>query len=189
MTFDQLSLIALGANMPLEGKTPQVVLRRALAVLADRGVVVEAFSGLYHTPCFPPGAGPDYVNATAALRSNLSPGGLLDLLHEVEKTFGRERLDRWGTRTLDLDLLAVDDLVLPDDSTLRRWIDLPADQQRIQAPDRLILPHPRMQDRAFVLVPLQDIAPGWMHPVLKKTVAQMCAALPQPDRDSVVAMT
>lgn len=102
---------------------------------------------------------------------------------------GRTRDTRWGMRTLDLDLIAIGDAVLPDEKTQDHWRFLPPDTQRIAAPDRLILPHPRMQDRAFVLVPLADVAPDWCHPRLNLTVAQMLAALPAQDRDEVVPLS
>ena len=84
--------------------------------------------------------------------------------------------------------IAAGEAVLPDAETYRAWLDLPLDEQTQRAPDRLILPHPRMQDRGFVLVPLAEVAPEWRHPVLGKTVAEMVEALPQEARDEVVPL-
>lgn len=136
-------------------------------------------SRLYRTPCFPAGAGPDYVNAAAVVtwRNVIEPAALLAAIHRIEAEFGRERLQRWGMRTLDIDLIAVGDSVLPDPATWKMWKDLPPAGQARRAPDRLILPHPRLQDRAFVLVPLADVAPDWRHPVLGRTIREMRDAL------------
>lgn len=84
-------------------------------------------------------------------------------------------------RTLDIDLVALGDSVLPDADTQDAWRSMPPEVQARSAPDRLILPHPRLQDRAFVLVPLADVAPDWVHPRTGQTVAQMLAALPAAD--------
>ncbi len=181
------ALIALGANLPFEGAAPETTLERARQALADEGIGIQSFSRLFSTPCFPAGAGPDYVNAAAVVEipENLDAASVLARLHAVEARFGRERLQRWGMRTLDIDLLAVGDSVLPDAATQDLWRNLSPEAQAREAPSGLILPHPRMQDRAFVLVPLADVAPDWVHPRLGQSVRQMLAALPMADRDAV----
>jgi 2-amino-4-hydroxy-6-hydroxymethyldihydropteridine diphosphokinase len=181
------ALVAFGANLPFEGEEPEATLRKAAMALAEEGLTVHALSRFFRTPCFPAGAGPDYVNAAAVIRfdGTVDLASVLARLHAVEARFGRQRLQRWGMRTLDIDLLAVGDSVLPDSRTQDHWRDLPGSEQARAAPDRLILPHPRLQDRAFVLVPLADVAPDWVHPRLGLSVRHMLAALPQEDRDAV----
>lgn len=118
----------------------------------------------------------------------MPPAMVLNALHTVESAFGRTREERWGMRTLDLDLLGIGDYVLPNPAIQAKWRALDPDIQAQHAPDQLILPHPRIQDRAFVLVPLVDVAADWMHPTLKLRVDQLCAALPAAARESVVAL-
>jgi 2-amino-4-hydroxy-6-hydroxymethyldihydropteridine diphosphokinase len=180
-------LVALGANLPFDGQDPGETLRAAVAALAEEGLPVLALSRFFATPCFPPGAGPDYVNAAAILDRGevIDLASILARLHRVEARFGRKRVQRWGMRTLDIDLLAMGDSVLPDAATQDHWRLLAPEAQIRTTPDQLILPHPRLQDRAFVLVPLADIAPDWPHPRTGLTVRQMLEALPQEDRDAV----
>jgi 2-amino-4-hydroxy-6-hydroxymethyldihydropteridine diphosphokinase len=156
-----------------------------MAALGDLGIKTISVSRLYRTPCFPAGTGPDFVNAAASVVCDFPPTELLTLLHLVEARLGRERNQRWSARTIDIDLLAVGDLVLPDAETYRHWHDLPPELQSEIAPDQLILPHPRMDQRAFVLIPLEDVAPDWLHPVVGLTVAEMVRMLPEIDRAEV----
>jgi len=180
-------LIALGGNMPNAGRSPLETLHAALADLSTAGLGPLQPSRIYTTPCFPAGAGPDYVNAAAAapLPPGLGPQDVLALLHRIEAAHGRTRETRWGMRTLDLDLLAFGQTVLPDAAMQTRWRNLDPALQRRETPDRLILPHPRLQDRAFVLIPLLDVAPDWTHPLTGQTVAQMAAALSPEDRAEI----
>ncbi|MEN8934273.1 2-amino-4-hydroxy-6-hydroxymethyldihydropteridine diphosphokinase [Planktotalea arctica] len=183
-----LQMVALGANLSSSGCTLEQVLARALIALAQHGFAIRAVSRFFCTPCFPEGAGPDYINAAVVLRSPWTPVQVLERLHLIEADFGRERVQRWGQRTLDLDLIAAGQNVLPDRATYQHWASLDPALQAQAAPGMLVLPHPRVQDRAFVLVPLADVAPDWVHPVLRKSVREMLSDLPEAERAGVTAI-
>lgn len=170
-------LVAIGANLPGQMDSPKGQVVAAAAELAAHDLHIISQSHLYSTPCFPRGAGPDFVNAAVLCRTALSPEVALDRLHQIEDQMGRRRQTRWGARVIDMDLLGYGERVLPDRAGYEQWAGLDAAAQSSLAPDALILPHPRLHERAFVLVPLMDIAPDWVHPVLGQSVRQMHAAL------------
>jgi 2-amino-4-hydroxy-6-hydroxymethyldihydropteridine diphosphokinase len=127
--------LGLGANL---GDAP-ASLRRAVDLLREAGLAFDAVSSLYSTKPWGVTDQPDFVNACALARTNLDPLPLLDLIKATEQAMGRRETRRWGPRVIDIDLLFYDDL---------RWSD-----------ERLILPHPGVLERAFVLLPLAEIAP------------------------------
>jgi 2-amino-4-hydroxy-6-hydroxymethyldihydropteridine diphosphokinase len=163
-------LIGLGANLPSSAGPPESTILAALAALESHDVHIVARSRLYVSEPVPPSDQPLFVNAVAIVTTTLTPERLLARLHEIEASFGRVRRERNEARTLDLDLLDFNALVR--DSGV--------------AP---VLPHPRLDRRAFVLAPLADIAPEWHHPVSGRDAAELLAGLPDPDRAGARPMT
>lgn len=144
-----IAYIALGSNLGDKEKN----LRRALLLLTQQGVEVVRVSSFLSTEPYGVTDQPQFLNAVACVRTSLTPLALLDVLLATELAMGRVRLRHWGERNIDLDLLLYEDVVL----------DLP----------RLHLPHPDMQNRDFVLLPLAEIAPELKHPTLQKTIWEL----------------
>ncbi|WP_224816962.1 2-amino-4-hydroxy-6-hydroxymethyldihydropteridine diphosphokinase [Hasllibacter sp. MH4015] len=174
-------MIALGANLPSGGKPPEMSVPMAMARLAELVGGEVSMSRLYHTPAFPPGSGPEFVNAAMRIAWHGGAGELLALLHRIEEEFGRTRAHRWEARVMDLDLIGLDDAILPDAATRANWANLPPERAAQVVPDQLILPHPRLSERAFVLVPLADVAPDWIDPATGHSVTEMLAKFPAED--------
>lgn len=152
------AFIALGANLPFRNLAGPALLQAALAALESRGVLIERISSVWTTLAWPNPDDPPFANAVAQVwPQSADPLALMALLLDVEQAFGRVRGAPNAPRTMDLDLLDMDGLILNHPN--------------------LILPHPRMADRRFVLGPLCDIAPDWRHPATGKTATALLAAL------------
>jgi 2-amino-4-hydroxy-6-hydroxymethyldihydropteridine diphosphokinase len=156
--------IALGANQSYGRSSPLENLNSALSALEDAGVNVVRTSRPWRTPAWPDPSDPPFTNGAAELDTDLGSTQLLTLLHEIETRIGRVRGVRNAPRTLDLDLIDHRGEVRSGES------GGPA------------LPHPRAHERAFVLLPLREIAPYWVHPASGASIQALIAAAPQADR-------
>lgn len=181
-------LVAVGSNQEWQCNNSVIVLTEMLHNLKNNKLNVTSISRFYRTPAFPAGSGPDFVNAALVIRTNLSHESLLNTFHKIEAEMGRVRTVRWGQRTIDIDLISYGDQIVPDRDAQSQWMKIPVSEQMVTVPGYPIIPHPRMQDRGFVLGPLMDIAPDWRHPVLGRSVAEMYAALPENAKDEVVPL-
>lgn len=153
--------MALGGNL----SNPRTQFIKALNDLEALGHEILQVSGLWQNPSWPPGQGhPDYLNAVACLQTHASAQELLQLFKRLEVNYGRKLTQRNAPRPLDLDIIDFDGAVLEDKN--------------------LILPHPRMHARGFVLLPLADIAATWTHPILGLSVWDLIARLELSDFNS-----
>jgi len=153
-------LVGLGSNLTTEQfSSSEKLLERAINSLENIGIKIVGRSAWYRSAPVPVSDQPWFVNGVVSISTELAPADLLQALHAVEHEYGRIRVQRNESRTLDLDLLAYDDQVLEE-------------------PGGLVVPHPRIAERAFVLLPLADLAPQWRHPVTGRTASEMLADLP-----------
>lgn len=164
--------IALGANLPGKWGVPATTMRQAVQELQSAGVAVVAGSRLHQTRAVGPGLQLPYFNAAIEVRTHATPRALLRILKSIERRAGRRFGRMWGPRSLDLDLLDYDGRLL-------------GDPRRTHRSGQLVLPHPEMHRRAFVLVPLLEIAPDWRHPRLGKTARSLLRRLPLTARRGV----
>ncbi|WP_340118028.1 2-amino-4-hydroxy-6-hydroxymethyldihydropteridine diphosphokinase [Pelagibius sp. 7325] len=153
-------LVGLGSNLATgQFKSSESLLENAISSLENKGITVVRRSAWYRSAPVPVSDQPWFVNGVISVSTERSPEALLQNLHAVENEYGRIRARRNESRTLDLDLLAYKDHVLEE-------------------PSGLVVPHPRIAERAFVLLPLAELAPQWRHPVTGRTASEMLAELP-----------
>lgn len=159
-------VIGLGANLPspVYG-SPIETLEACVQKLAESGLKITATSRWFKSAPVPISDQPWYINGTISVQTQLEPRAVLKLLLDVESAFGRVRLEANAPRVLDLDLIAYNDEVIEDSGKIE---DKP-----------FCVPHPRMHERAFVLLPLRDLSPEWKHPKLHIDLKNLIADLPK----------
>lgn len=153
--LDEVVVLALGSNLPGGFGSSEILLEAALRKLAAAGLRILAVSPWWRSQAWPDPREPDYLNGVALVEPSLGPQGAIRLLLDTEREFGRLRQGANAARTLDLDLIAHG----------RQVIDEPG----------LRLPHPRAHQRLFVMGPLAQMAPGWVHPELGQTASALAA--------------
>ena len=158
MSLNARAFIGAGANL---GEPVHQIRLAQDALQKSPGVEFLGASSLYRTQPMGPVEQSPFINAVFALEPEIGPHDLLSLLLEIEQNMGRVRKERWGPRVIDLDLLFFGEEI-------------------IKGPG-LEVPHPRLHERRFVLAPLAEIAPGFVHPVLQKSVSELLAGLPEGD--------
>ena len=152
-----IAYIALGSNLG----DKEANLRQALKMLLVKGLQIRSVSSFFKTEPYGVTDQPEFINAVACVKTDLAPEKLLKLLLDTELEMGRVRLRHWGERNIDLDLLLYDDLIYYS--------------------EKLVLPHPDMQNRLFVLQPLSEIAADKIHPVYKKSIQNLLNTLTDGD--------
>ncbi|MFC4349867.1 2-amino-4-hydroxy-6-hydroxymethyldihydropteridine diphosphokinase [Kordiimonas lipolytica] len=175
----QQVVLGVGANLPSHAGQPADTIKAAIADLAIRAGKMLAVSPIYRTKAVTLDGDenvPDFVNGCVLIETSLNPDDLLDICKRLEADYGRMIAARWSARTLDIDLISYGDMVLP---SLEGWTALAESEDPAAYTEEPMVPHPRAHKRAFVLMPMNDIAPNWQHPVLKQTVSELLLSMRQ----------
>ncbi len=148
-----MKIIALGSNIPFLDMSPIKIIEASYETLEKYSIQILKKSYIYQSEAFPNKSDPLFYNAALSVETNLHPNELLEIILKIEKIFGRERNERNSPRTLDIDIICFDNLVLNKKN--------------------LIIPHPALHLRPFVILPIRDLDTNWKHPVFLKTITEI----------------
>ena len=166
-------LIAIGSNLETQNLSRLEVINSALGYFSQFNIILIKVSSFWESRSYPDKSQPNFINAVSEVHSELNPYQILHELKTIEKKMGRKNITRWENRVLDLDIIGAGSVILPNNFVFNKWLQMPLQKQIKNQPDELILPHPRIQDRLFVLKPLNEVDPHWRHPVLNKTPLEL----------------
>jgi len=163
-------LVGFGGNLVSPVGKPIETIRTAIKMLEFKGLKTIDISSFFETKPVPVSDQPDFINCALKAETLLSATALLALFQETEKALGRKAGERWCARTLDIDLLGYGESIFPDQ---KKWQAVVGDANPAATLEEPVVPHPRLHKRAFVLLPLLDIAPDWVHPVEQKSIVEL----------------
>ena len=180
-------VVVLGSNLPSEFGNSAETLKKCAGEMRSYPAICSLLeSNWYISSSILDEREPRYVNVGIRFSANLEPKELLNFTSDLENKYGRKRQRRWGPRTCDIDILLCDQLILPDKLNFKKWLNLDLSDQIRIVPNELILPHPRLQERAFFLKPLNDLKPDWIHPFLKMNAKEMLDSLPSNELENII---
>ena len=170
------AVISIGSNLPSRfGSVLQTVLEAVDRLEKEDGLTVIKQSPIYRTKSWPEGSDqPDYANMAILIEVQLDAQILLEGLQKIENAMGRTRDARWGSRVIDLDLLAYEDIILPN---ITLWHQVAENEDPAAFIEEATVPHPRLHKRPFAMIPFADVYPDWVHPVLQLTATEISAGM------------
>ncbi len=148
-----MKIIALGSNITFKNLSPIEIIEKTYQILKNYNITIIKKSNIYQSEAYPNKSDPLFYNSALSIETKLKPYELLENILKIEKLFGRERKGKNCPRTLDIDIISLDNLIL-DEKNLK-------------------IPHPNLHLRPFVILPIRDINVNWKHPVFLKTVGQI----------------
>tara|TARA_B100000963_G_scaffold53391_1_gene41516 strand:+ start:836 stop:1330 length:495 start_codon:yes stop_codon:yes gene_type:complete len=148
-----MKIIALGSNLPFKKKSSVEIIESAYETLINYNIKILKKSYIYQSEAYPNKSDPLFYNSALSIETKLQPIDLLDRILKIEKLYGRVRNEKNCPRTLDIDIISYDNLILNE--------------------KKLKIPHPVLHLRPFVILPIRDLDSNWKHPVFFKTITQI----------------